>query len=136
MALKKYFLDVLKYKYADFNGRARRSEYWFFTLFKWIIFFIIASIASFGGENSLIDRVAFIIFVLVFIAFIVPTIAISIRRVHDSGKSGFLILLGIIPLIGPLILLIFYFLNSDPGPNKYGNNPHEIEDEFQDHLIH
>lgn len=98
-------------KYADFKGRSRRKEYWLFML----IYFIFAAI----------PLVKFI-WVL---AAIIPAIAVTVRRLHDTGRSGWLILLGLIPLVGGIILLIFCCQDSQPGINRFGYNPKGIGNE-------
>lgn len=101
-------------QYAGFTGRARRSEYWFWTL-AYVIAYVVASI---------IDRILGInIFVIVvFLGAIVPSIAVAIRRLHDTDKSGWFILIGLIPIIGAIVLIVFYVADSGPD-NQYGPNP-------------
>ncbi|RYB90471.1 DUF805 domain-containing protein [Nocardioides oleivorans] len=108
-------------KYADFNGRARRSEYWWFVLFGLIVS-IIASIldnvlgTDFGSGNGLIGTIASL-------ALLVPNLAVGARRLHDTGRSGWLQLLWIIPIIGWIILIVWFASDSKPGDNQYGPNP-------------
>lgn len=135
MPFKSYFIDVIRNKYAAFNGRARRSEYWFFVLFKWLIICSIAIISNSQGEDTLMAQVGTGIFMVFYCALIIPSLAVSVRRLHDSGKSGWFILLNVIPLFGGLILLIFYFMDSDEGTNMYGKDPHVAYDNATDHLI-
>ncbi|MCL2761433.1 MAG: DUF805 domain-containing protein [Desulfuromonadales bacterium] len=112
------WMDVLKTKYAKFDGRARRKEYWYFTLVNIIIGIII-------GILSRISTI-FLVLDLYWLAVLIPGIAVAIRRLHDIGKSGWFLLLGLIPIIGALILLYFYVLDSQPGENQYGSNPKGI----------
>ena len=115
-----WYLKVLK-QYADFNGRARRTEYWMFILFN--IFFALAAAmldnligtANPSGYGIIYGLYAFAIFI--------PGLAVSIRRLHDVGKSGWMILIGIIPLIGGIWLLVLMVSDSNPGENQYGENP-------------
>lgn len=108
-----YFIDVFKYHYADFGGRATRSQFWFFALFSFIISFILWAV----------DGAVFARPVLAFIywlAVLIPTVAIGVRRLHDSGKNGLLYALILIPFLGGLILLILFCLPGDTNKNAYG----------------
>lgn len=109
-----WYLDVLK-NYAVFNGRARRKEYWMFMLFNILISFAIGFIEGFLGSSGVIG----LIYAL---AVLVPSIAVAIRRLHDTGRSGWWVLLGLVPVLG-IILLIFLVLDSQPNDNEYGPNP-------------
>jgi uncharacterized membrane protein YhaH (DUF805 family) len=101
-------------KYVTFSGRSSRSAYWWWTLF--------ALIAVIVGEIvSLIIGTA-IIYYLVALALFLPGLAVAIRRLHDIGKSGWWFLIGIIPIIGTIILIIWYVTDSE-GPNQYGAGP-------------
>jgi uncharacterized membrane protein YhaH (DUF805 family) len=120
----KWYLKVLK-QYADFNGRATRSEYWFFVLFN-----LIFSIAAVILDNTLglaIKNVGYgPIYGLYILAVFIPSLAVSVRRLHDVGKSGWMLLVAFIPLIGAIWLLVLYVTDSQPGSNKWGPNPNEI----------
>jgi uncharacterized membrane protein YhaH (DUF805 family) len=109
-----YFKECLTTKYADFNGRARRSEYWYFVLFYFITLFFILPISSFLGKA--ISVTLFLIFIL---GTIVPVIALRCRRMHDTGNSGWFMLI-------PIYNMILTFTDSQPGTNEYGPNPKEI----------
>lgn len=118
----------LKDKYATFTGRATRSEFWFFYLFNaivalgiWIV--IIGLTVQF--DSKLGGILSLLIYFGYFAAFIVPNIAVSVRRLHDTGKSGWLLLLNFIPFVGPLIIFVCNLLASDPYENKYGLAPRE-----------
>lgn len=121
-------------KYSQFNGRSRRSEYWYATLLNSLICFaawliiVIASISNDGyisdGTGIFIGFVG-IIFGIYGIAVIIPGLAMAVRRLHDTGRSGWFMLIGLIPYIGAIILLIFMCQDSQPGANKYGTNPKE-----------
>lgn len=112
-------------KYADFTGRSRRSEYWFFVLGNVIIYFVIAFIAGLigggiGSEEAAIIPLALIgIFAL---AIIIPSLAVAVRRLHDTGKSGWWYLIAFIPF-GGIVLLVFFCTDSEPGANQWGPNP-------------
>lgn len=129
-----WYVGVLK-KYADFNGRARRKEYWMFQLFNMLVYLGLATIAGIGAgllsiafpsessEPSPVPFFAFALPVLYLLAVIVPTIAVIVRRFHDQDKSGWFTLLGLIPSAGGIILLVFMCLEGTPGPNRFGHNP-------------
>jgi uncharacterized membrane protein YhaH (DUF805 family) len=118
-----WYLTVLK-KYAVFSGRARRKEYWMFTLFN-MIFAIVAMFL----DNILgiaIDGLRYgPIFMLYVVAVLIPGLAVSVRRLHDVGKSGWMLLIQLIPLIGDIWLLCLMVTDSELGENKYGPNPKE-----------
>lgn len=111
-------------KYADFTGRARRSEYWYFQLFNFLVMLAvyIPLIAFLVAESQLFILPA-ILLVLYALATIVPTLAVIARRLHDTGRSGWYYLMGFIPLVGGIILLIFFCEDSKPGTNEWGPNP-------------
>ena len=119
-----WYLKVWK-QYADFGGRARRRELWFFILFNYIAIFTIAFMSGFIGEFIGIGEnfLNFIVGIYV-LAVIIPALAVQVRRLHDTGKSGFWILIAFIPL-GSIVLLIFYCIQSDPGTNAWGRSPLE-----------
>ncbi len=113
-----HFKNVLK-KYAVFSGRSTRSEYWYFVLFNIIISIVLGFIDSFlglkKGDNGLFES-------LFGIAMLVPSIAVGIRRLHDTGKSGWWTLLVFIPILGWIPLIIFLATDSTPGVNQYGSS--------------
>lgn len=111
-----YYIAVLK-KYAVFSGRARRAEYWYFVLFTIIISIALTLIGSLIGDGK--NILAGIYGLAVFI----PSLAVLIRRLHDVGKSGWMILICLIPIVGGIWLFVLTVLDSDPGTNKYGPNP-------------
>jgi uncharacterized membrane protein YhaH (DUF805 family) len=117
-----WYIAVLK-KYAVFSGRARRKEYWMFVLFN-IIFAIVAS-----ALDTVVFGTAFDGFGPLYVAYtlgvLVPGLAVSIRRLHDIGKSGWYLLVNLIPLAGPIWYLVLVCTDSQPGDNQYGSNPKE-----------
>ncbi len=116
-----WYLEVLK-KYAVFSGRARRKEYWMFILFNIIITAVLALIDSLIG--TVIRQAGFgLLQGLYSLAVLLPTLAVTVRRLHDTGRTGWWILIGLIPVIGGIVLLIFMLLDSEPGENQYGPNP-------------
>ena len=96
-------------KYADFNGRARRAEYWW----AYLMYFIFCCIPYIGW--------------LAVLASIIPMIAVGVRRLHDLGKSGWNMLLGLIPIAGPIILIVWYCQEGQYGANEYGEDPKYIQ---------
>jgi len=123
-----WYLKVLK-NYAVFTGRARRMEYWMFVLFN-VIFLIIASfLDSLLGINYVSGMGTDVgvgpIYTIYALAVMIPSIAVAVRRLHDIGKSGWWIFISLIPLVGPIWLLVLYLTDSQPGPNEYGPNPKE-----------
>ncbi|GLF99404.1 hypothetical protein SYYSPA8_33925 [Streptomyces yaizuensis] len=111
-----WYLTVLK-KYATFSGRARRKEYWMFTLFH-----IVALIALTIVDLILWSPNSFLFF-LYAIATFLPSLAVTVRRLHDTGRSGWWILLNLVPLVGWIIVLVFTCLDGEPHDNKWGQNP-------------
>ena len=102
-------------QYADFKGRARRKEYWMFVLFNFIISFLIGILDGLFGINVF----SWIYTVVVFI----PSLAVCVRRLHDIGKSGWLLLICFIPIIGWIWLLVLYVQDSQASSNEWGVNP-------------
>ena len=123
----KWFIKCIK-QYADFKGRARRKEYWMFTLF--YLLFLLPLAVLVGIEIGLEIEIPIftILFVLFIFALIVPTYAVTARRLHDTGRSGWWILINFIPYIGGIWLFVLTCLDSEPGTNKWGDNPKEIND--------
>jgi len=108
-----YFTDTLK-NFAEFSGRATRKQYWMFYLFYIIFAFVTGIVAGIFNADWLISVYVLVIFI--------PNISITARRLHDTGRSGWWQLIGIIPLIGWIILIYFLVLDSDDD-NKWGRNP-------------
>ncbi|WP_404812559.1 DUF805 domain-containing protein [Capnocytophaga canimorsus] len=102
-----WYLKVLK-QYADFKGRARRKEYWMFTLFNSIVFFALGFIGGLIETTVLVS--------IYYLAIIVPSIAVGVRRMHDVGKSGWFILV-------PIYNLVLCLTEGERGPNQYGPDP-------------
>ena len=108
-------------KYAVVQGRARRREYWTFQLVNLAI--LVPLMIGGAGADPEANMVCGILLILLAAAVFAPTLAVSIRRLHDSGKHGALVLLNFIPIVGPLVLLVFFLLPSSPGENPYGLDP-------------
>jgi uncharacterized membrane protein YhaH (DUF805 family) len=118
-----WYLDVLK-KYAVFSGRARRKEYWMFFLFNLIVSIVLTIIDGVIGTLSAEAGVG-LLSGLYTLAILVPAIAVTLRRLHDTSRSGWWILIALVPLVGGIVLLVFMLLDSTPGDNQYGPNPKE-----------
>ncbi|WP_331774133.1 DUF805 domain-containing protein [Sulfurospirillum sp. 1612] len=109
----RYYVGVLK-NYVTFSGRARREEFWYFTLFSFLISLLLSAInPALSGLYSL--------------AVLLPTLAVSARRLHDTDRSAWWLLLYLIPIIGLLVLILFFIFDSKPGANRFGANPKGID---------
>jgi uncharacterized membrane protein YhaH (DUF805 family) len=129
-----WYLDAFR-NYAVFTGRSRRAAYWYFVLFNVIVNFGLAIVASLlgalnGSESlGLFGILAFIVYgiwIIYGLAIILPTLALSVRRLHDTDRSGWWFLLNFVP-VGNIVLLVFFLLDSTPGQNQYGPNPKGAE---------
>jgi uncharacterized membrane protein YhaH (DUF805 family) len=123
--LMNYFLDALG-KYAVFTGRARRSEYWFFVLFSCLIVIALGAAGLYvakltGGPPTLAEYLVDFFSLLIFI----PSLAVSVRRLHDIGMNGWWVVLNFVPL-GGLVLIVLFCQDSQSGDNSYGPNPKEV----------
>ena len=116
-----WYLEVLK-KYAVFGGRARRKEYWYFALFSMLISIALTILDGVTGFLSVETGMGLLIGIYS-LAVLIPSIAVSVRRLHDTNRSGWWLLIALIPLIGVIVLIVFFFSDSQPGVNKYGLNP-------------
>lgn len=105
--------------YANFNGRARRSEYWYFFLFYAVISIVLSALARNSSIFSFISGI-------VSLALLIPNLAVSVRRLHDIGRSGWYYLISFIPVIGQIIMIVWFCQDSVPGTNMYGMNPKGI----------
>ncbi len=119
-----WYLKVLK-QFADFSGRARRKEYWMFTLFN-TIFIVVAAVLD-NVLGLTVGELPYGVFYFLYaLAVLIPGLAVTVRRLHDVGKSGWMLLVLLIPLIGAIWILILEVTDSNPGENQYGQNPKEI----------
>jgi uncharacterized membrane protein YhaH (DUF805 family) len=115
----KYYLKALK-NYANFSGRARRKEYWLFTLYNIIIYValvILGAMVGFlpGGAEGVFGA-------FYMVGVLIPALAVSVRRLHDTGRSGWWFLLNFVPF-GAIVVLVFLVQDSNPASNKFGKNP-------------
>jgi uncharacterized membrane protein YhaH (DUF805 family) len=118
-----WYLEVLK-KYAVFSGRARRAEYWYFVLFNIIVAIVLSLIDTLLGTFNFMQGVG-LLSGLYSLAVLIPTLAVTVRRLHDVDRSGWWIFINLIPLIGTIVLLVFAVTDGTPGSNRYGPNPKE-----------
>lgn len=124
----KEFLDVFK-KTLDFKSRSRRKEYWMFILFTSIISVVLSIIEIVLGLEIATDiGLLSTIFTLIIL---IPSLSVTVRRLHDIGRTGWWVLLSFIPILGWIVLFIFTLLDSEAGSNKYGSNPKEFEHDFK-----
>lgn len=116
-----WYVTALK-KYAVFSGRAQRAEYWYFVLFNLLVMIGLAIVDSITGSFSG-DMGMGLLSGLYYLGVLVPSVAVTVRRLHDTSRSGWWLLIGLIPLVGGLILLYVMVQDSKPGTNQYGLNP-------------
>lgn len=111
-----WYISVLK-QYAVFSGRAHRTEYWMFVLCNIVIMLLLSMVDKLiGGEQELVSSVYSL-------AVLLPSLAVAARRLHDTDRSGWWLLIGLIPIIGTLVLIYFMVCNGQPVPNRFGNDP-------------
>ena len=107
--------------YATFTGRARRSEYWWFFLLNTLVAIGLGVLDGLSGTMT--DNGIGILGLVYALAALIPGISVSVRRLHDTGRSGFWWFILLVPIIGMIVMLVFMFLDSEDGANKYGENP-------------
>nr|WP_153202859.1 DUF805 domain-containing protein [Niveispirillum sp. SYP-B3756] len=104
-------------QYADFNGRARRKEYWMFLLIN-----IIIAVALAVVEGAILGTSG-VLGVIYALAILIPSFAVAVRRLHDSGRSGWWLLIQFVPVLGSIVLIVFCCMDSEEKDNQYGPNP-------------
>lgn len=130
-----WYKKALLENYANFNGRARRSEYWYFSLMNVLIIMLIVIIGlvvtvGSGSEGGIFSLGIFwVLYMLYALGTFIPSIAVLVRRLHDVGKSGWFYFIAFVPIIGGIWLLVLLFTEGDAGPNEYGPDP---KNEFQE----
>jgi uncharacterized membrane protein YhaH (DUF805 family) len=112
-----WYLTVLRDNYANFSGRARRSEYWYYVLFNLIICMVLF------GLSFALGMVGMILYIVYALGTLIPSLAVVVRRLHDVNKSGWFYFVGLIPIIGPIWLLVLLATEGTSGPNQYGDDP-------------
>lgn len=111
-----WYISVLK-QYAVFRGRARRTEYWMFVLCNVIVMLLLSMVDKLiGGDKEFISGIYSL-------AVLLPSLAVTVRRLHDTDRSGWWLLIGLIPIIGTLVLIYFMASNGQQGPNRFGDDP-------------
>lgn len=116
-----WYIQALK-RFADFKGRSRRKEYWIFALFNVIISIATTLIDYAFGTDSFVYYIG--LFSMLYGLFVfIPFLAVSVRRLHDTGKTGWMLLIAIIPILGALWLLVLFATEGTRGTNMYGPDP-------------
>ncbi len=108
-------------RYASFGGRARRSEYWYFTLFHWLVI-LLAGVVSYLVMLA-IPALAIILYSIVIFGTLLPHLAVSVRRLHDVNRTGWWYLVGYVPLLGAIVLFVWFCTDGTRGPNRFGADP-------------
>lgn len=116
-----WFVTALK-KYAVFSGRSRRREYWYFGLFYLILYAVLAMVDGITGSFNFEYGIGMFSGILT-LALLIPSLSVSVRRLHDTGRSGWWVLIGVIPLVGAIILIVFLAQDTEAGANRFGANP-------------
>lgn len=112
-------------KYVDFGGRARRSEYWYFALFAFLVGIVTSIVDAIlgtgydGTTGGLVNTLGTLVLFL-------PSLAVAVRRLHDTDRSGWWVLIGIIPIVGWIVLIIWFCSDSKAGDNRFGPNPKSV----------
>lgn len=115
------FMEAVEHvfsNYAKFEGRARRSEFWYFQLFQYIVLFVLGLLSVTGFLAVLIP--------IYFLASFIPNLAVSWRRFHDVGRSGLWYFISYVPIVGLILMIVWLSQDSQPGNNQYGPNPKGI----------
>ncbi len=118
-----YFVEVIK-KYALFHGRARRAEYWNFVLYSTLITLVLGIIESSAGMTT--DFSGGVISMLFNLFVLIPSLAVAVRRLHDTNTSGWFLLIALIPIVGFIVLIFKCATEGDKGPNQYGPDPKQV----------
>ena len=113
-----WYLEAFK-NYANFNGRARRQALWMFILLHMIVYALLVGIDVSIGSIGLLSGIYSL-------AALIPSISVQVRRLHDVGRSGWWLLISFVPVVGAIVLLVFFLQDSAPGENQYGENPKNL----------
>jgi uncharacterized membrane protein YhaH (DUF805 family) len=120
------FPDAIKSvlsQYAGFKGRARRSEYWWFALFSFVVSLVAGILDGVLGTSLGEGGSLGVIGLIVNLALLLPALAVGVRRLHDTDKSGWWLLIGLVPFVGAIVLLVFFVKAGTPGTNRFGHDP-------------
>ncbi|WP_026953037.1 DUF805 domain-containing protein [Algoriphagus mannitolivorans] len=117
-----YYLEALR-KFNRFSGRSRRKEFWIFGLFYLLFIFLAVFLDTLLGITFDEESIVGPIYLLVVMVHFIPSLAVSVRRLHDTGRSGWWYFISLIPILGSIILFVFLCLEGNPGPNNYGKDP-------------
>ncbi|WP_239007174.1 DUF805 domain-containing protein [Burkholderia diffusa] len=110
-------------QYAKFEGRARRAEYWYFALLTSVVSIICQVITMAGRDASALSLLLMIVAAVVSLALVLPSLAVTVRRLHDTGRSGWFLLIALIPIVGGILLLVWMCSRGTNGPNRFGSDP-------------
>jgi uncharacterized membrane protein YhaH (DUF805 family) len=122
-----WYLKVLR-QYVDFNGRARRTEYWMFALFTIIISIVLGLLDLMLGLTFVEGTTSGWLGLIYGLATLLPSLGVGVRRLHDTGRSGWWLLIGLVPLVGAIVLIVFLAQPGNPGSNAYGPDPKALSD--------
>jgi uncharacterized membrane protein YhaH (DUF805 family) len=111
--LVSYWKKVVLEHYADFDGRARRAEFWWYFLANFIIGVVLNLLIQVSG-------IFWVLYVIYALGVLIPGLAVGVRRLHDTGKSGWWLLIALIPLVGAIVLIVFFATDGTPAVNEYG----------------
>ncbi|WP_030490472.1 DUF805 domain-containing protein [Micromonospora chokoriensis] len=110
-------------QYIGFRGRARRSEFWWFALFGALVNVVAAILDGVLGLNFGEDSSIGLIRLIAYLVLLLPALALTVRRLHDTGRTGWWLLIGLVPLVGGIVLFVFYVSDGTYGPNRFGASP-------------
>jgi len=110
-------------QYIGFSGRARRSEFWWFALFGALVNVVAAILDGVLGLNFGEDSSIGLIRLIAYLVLLLPALALTVRRLHDTGRTGWWLLIGLVPLVGGIVLFVFYVSDGTYGPNRFGASP-------------
>lgn len=113
------FKDIIINKYAQFNGRANKTEFWQYVLVYFLISIALSLLMSIFGGVKILRMIFMILNVIVMLALLIPSLAVGVRRMHDIGKAGGWILINLIPIIGSIWFIVLAINDSEPGTNRF-----------------
>ena len=120
-----WYLQAIR-KYTVFSGRSRRSEYWYFVLFNTLIIVALTVVDVATGMYSIKGEVGLLSGIYSLAVFI-PSFAVTVRRLHDTDRSGWWVLLAVVPIVGVIVLIVFFATDGTPGANRFGEKPQQAE---------